>query len=90
MRASTDIWRITAYCRLSRTALLAADTKASGNNLRSRTDRRRAQFPPRLLGAVAREMPNLAHVVAAWPDLPDAIRRAVLALVATAAAPDNT
>jgi hypothetical protein len=35
-------------------------------------------------------MPNLAHVVAAWPDLPEAIRRAVLALVATAAAPDNT
>jgi len=34
--------------------------------------------------------PNLARVVEAWPDLPDAIRRAVLALVATAAAPDNT
>jgi hypothetical protein len=34
--------------------------------------------------------PDLARVVAAWPDLPDAIRRAVLALVATAAAPDNT
>ena len=80
MRAATDTRRITAYCRLFRAALPAADTKASGNNLRSRTDRRRAQFP-RLLGAVAREMPNLAHVVAAWPDLPDAIRRAVLALV---------
>jgi hypothetical protein len=25
--------------------------------------------------------PNLAAVVAAWPDLPEAIRRAVLALV---------
>jgi hypothetical protein len=40
---------------------------------------------PRLLGAVAREMPNLARVVAAWPDLPAAIRRAVLALVGSAA-----
>jgi hypothetical protein len=28
--------------------------------------------------------PNLARVVAAWPDLPDAIRRAVLALVGSA------
>ena len=33
---------------------------------------------------------DLRRVVEAWPDLPDAIRRAVLALVATAAAPDNT
>jgi hypothetical protein len=29
-------------------------------------------------------MPNLARVVAAWPDLPDAIRRAVQALVGSA------
>jgi hypothetical protein len=29
-------------------------------------------------------MPNLAHVVAAWPGLPAAIRRAVLALVGSA------
>jgi hypothetical protein len=29
-------------------------------------------------------MPNLARVVAARPDLPDAIRRAVLALVGSA------
>lgn len=84
MRAATDTRRITAYCRLFRTALRAGDTKASGNNLRSRTDRRPAQFPPRLLGAVAREMPNLARVVAARPGLPDAIRRAVLALVGSA------
>jgi hypothetical protein len=35
-------------------------------------------------------MPDPARVVAAWPDLPDAIRRAVLALVVTAAAPVNT
>ena len=84
MRAATDTRRITAYCRLSRPALRAAGTKASGNNVRSRTDRRPAQFPPRLLGAVAREMPNPAHVVAAWPDLPDAIRRAVLALIGSA------
>jgi hypothetical protein len=84
MRAATNMRRITGYCRLFRTALLAAGTKASGNNLRARTDRRRAQSPPRLLGAVAREMPNLARVVAAWPDLPDAIRRAVLALVGSA------
>jgi hypothetical protein len=84
MRASTDIWRITSSCRLFRTALRAADPKAGGNNLRSRTDRRRARFPPRLSGAVAREMPNLARVVAAWPDLPAAIRRAVLALVGSA------
>jgi hypothetical protein len=29
-------------------------------------------------------MPNPARVVAAWPGLPDAIRRAVLALVGSA------
>jgi hypothetical protein len=29
-------------------------------------------------------MPNLARVVEAWPALPDAIRRAVLALVGSA------
>ena len=34
--------------------------------------------------------PDLARVVEAWPDLPEAIRRAVVALVATAAAPGNT
>jgi hypothetical protein len=33
---------------------------------------------------------DLRRVVEAWPDLPDAIRRAVLALVGSAAAPDNT
>jgi hypothetical protein len=65
MRAATDTRRITASCRLFRTALRAADTKAGGNNLRPRTDRGPAQFPRRSLGAVAREMPNLARVVAA-------------------------
>jgi hypothetical protein len=39
-------------------------------------------------GAVTSEIrpidSNLAHVVSAWPDLPEAIRRAVLALVNTA------
>ena len=84
MRAATDTRRITAYCRLSRTALRAADTKASGNNVRPRTDRRRAQFPPACLALLPEKSPNLAHVVAAWPDLPDAIRRAVLALVGSA------
>jgi hypothetical protein len=29
-------------------------------------------------------MPNLAHVAAAWPGLPAAIRRAVLALIGSA------
>jgi len=34
--------------------------------------------------------PNLARVVEAWPALSEAIRRAVLALVGSAAAPGNT
>jgi hypothetical protein len=41
---------------------------------------------PALAQTLAREMqidPDLARVVSAWPDLPEAIRRAVLALVGT-------
>ena len=84
MRTITDMWRITSYCRLFQTALRAADPKASGNNLRSRTDRRPTQFPPACLALLPEKSPNLAHVVAAWPDLPNAIRRAVMALIDSA------
>jgi hypothetical protein len=33
------------------------------------------------LALLAKKSPDLARVVEAWPDLPEAIRRAILALV---------
>jgi hypothetical protein len=37
-----------------------------------------------LLGVLDREQPDLARVLRAWPTLPEPLRAAVLALVATA------
>src|SRR5262249_30753869 len=39
----------------------------------------RHSSPPACLALLPEKSPNLAHVVEAWPGLPDAIRRAVLA-----------